>query len=242
MRPCEALLFGCSLISHCVTDSVGAEPQGQNEFYAPVERLVEGWTVACDPQLLSPRHAVVAERTFKALANHLQRVEFTVPSNRLAELRSIRIWIDLKHPKLKSMQYHPSRDWLRNNGHDVRLAKHVHIPNAQNLVARHMWAKHPYVVLHELAHGFHDQVLGFGHAELKAAWDQAKSTGILDEVLLHTGERGPHYGRTNHKEYFAESTEAYFGVNDFYPFVRSELKAHDPRMFSTLKTIWGPVP
>ena len=140
------------------------------------------------------------------------------------------------------MQYHPSRDWLRNNGHDVRLAKHVHIPNAQDLFAPHMWAKHPYVVLHELAHAYHDQVLGFGHAELKAAWEQAKSTGILEDVLLHTGENGPHYGRTNHKEYFAESTEAYFGVNDFYPFVRAELKEHDPRMFSTLETIWGPIP
>ncbi len=29
-------------------------------------------------------------------------------------------------------------------------------------------------------------------------------------------------------EYFAEGTEAYFYRNDFYPFVRAELKDHDP--------------
>ena len=45
----------------------------------------------------------------------------------------------------------------------------------------------------------------------------------------------------NSKEYFAESTEAYFGVNDFYPFVRAELKEHDPTMFSLMETLWGGV-
>ena len=42
-------------------------------------------------------------------------------------------------------------------------------------------------------------------------------------------------------EYFAESTEAYLGVNDFYPFVRAELNRHDPRMYRLLRKIWGPV-
>jgi len=46
---------------------------------------------------------------------------------------------------------------------------------------------------------------------------------------------------SNHKEYFAESTEAYLGVNDFYPFVRAELNRHDPRMYQLLRKIWGPV-
>jgi len=39
---------------------------------------------------------------------------------------------------------------------------------------------------------------------------------------------------TNAKEYFAESTEAWFGVNDFYPFVRAELKQFDPEMHALL--------
>ena len=46
---------------------------------------------------------------------------------------------------------------------------------------------------------------------------------------------------SNISEYFAESTEAYFGVNDFYPFVRAELKEHDPAMFSLLEMVWGKV-
>jgi hypothetical protein len=40
-------------------------------------------------------------------------------------------------------------------------------------------------------------------------------------------------------EYFAEATEAFFGTNDYYPFVRSELKVHDPKMYDVLKEAWG---
>jgi len=40
-------------------------------------------------------------------------------------------------------------------------------------------------------------------------------------------------------EYFAESTEAFFGTNDFYPFVRPELREFDPEMFNLLTKLWG---
>ena len=45
-------------------------------------------------------------------------------------------------------------DQLIAHGHDPRLVKHVHIPHAHRLYARGTWAKHPYVVLHELAHAY----------------------------------------------------------------------------------------
>jgi len=40
-------------------------------------------------------------------------------------------------------------------------------------------------------------------------------------------------------EYWAESSEAYFAVNDIYPFVRSELRAHDPKMAGFVERYWG---
>lgn len=43
---------------------------------------------------------------------------------------------------------------------------------------------------------------------------------------------------SNAKEYFAESSEAYFGRNDFYPFTRAELKEHDPQMYDLLERLW----
>ena len=95
--------------------------------------------------------------------------------------------------------------------------------------------------MHELAHAYHDQVLGFNQAEIIAAFEQAKKTQIYESVLAHDHRKVKHYALTNHKEYFAESTESYLGVNDFYPFVRAELKEHDPRMFALQEKIWGPV-
>ncbi len=211
-------------------------------FPDPIERQIEGWTIAVDEQLLAPENATIGDQALKALTNHLQRVTYLMPEDRLTQVRQLRIWLDLDHPHLGNMQYHPDEGWLVKHGHDPRLVKHVHIPRARQLVDPKMWAKHPYVVMHELAHAYHDQVLGFDHAEVKATYEAAKAQGHYEEVLLYSGQKVRHYGLSNHKEYFAEATEAYFGVNDFYPFVRAELQQHDPRMYTLLQTIWGKLP
>lgn len=214
---------------------------GEPAFYEPVEKKLEGWTIAVDPQLLTEEHQQLYAQAFQALANHLERVKFIVPEPQLNKLMKLRIWIELENPRLKSMQYHPSRDWLERSHYDPRLEKHVHIPRARDLIERSTWAKHPYVILHELAHAYHDQVLGFDDAEIQAAFESAEQRGIYSQVLLYTGKQVEHYALSNHKEYFAESTEAYLGVNDFYPFVRAELNQHDPRMYQLLQKIWGPL-
>jgi len=66
-----------------------------------------------------------------------------------------------------------------------------------------------------------------------------KESGSYEKVLLYTGQTVKHYGLSNHKEYFAEGTEAYFYRNDFFPFVRAELKLHDPTLHDVLLGIWG---
>ncbi|MDP7019195.1 MAG: metallopeptidase [Pirellulaceae bacterium] len=231
-------LFAALLTIGLASLSVAEE---KDEFYDPVEKQLEGWTIKVDPRLLSGETKEVGDKAFRALANHLQRVEYIVPADRLAQLRKLPIWIELNHPKTGNMQFHPDRGWLLANGFDPRLVKHVHIPNAKALYARGTWAKHPYVVLHELAHSYHNQVLTFEHAETIAAFRDAKEKGIYEKVLLYTGRNVRHYALSNHKEYFAESTEAYLGVNDFYPFVRAELKEHDPKMYAVMEAVWGKV-
>jgi dipeptidyl-peptidase-4 len=47
------------------------------------------------------------------------------------------------------------------------------------------------------------------------------------------------YAATTPMEYFAEGTEAFFDGNYFYPFVRAELKEHDPLLHDLLVEIWG---
>ena len=63
--------------------------------------------------------------------------------------------------------------------------------------------------------------------------------GKYEKTKLWDGRTVSHYARTNHMEYWAESSEAYFAVNDFYPFVRAELREHDPQMTKLLERHWG---
>ena len=207
--------------------------------FDPVIQDIEGWKVHVDPALLKGEHAEEGAAALRMLSNHLYFIALLAPEDRLEKLRQCEIWIEHEHPTLKGKQYHPSVEWLKKHGHDPRLEKKVHIPVARHLISREQLMKHPMVVLHELAHAYHDQFLGFDEPRIVAAYEKAKKSGKYKNVLLYSGKRVLHYGMTNHKEYFAEGTEAYFNRNDFYPFVRAELKEHDEGLHNLLVEIWG---
>jgi len=210
--------------------------------FDPVVKQIEGWTVYVDPQLLEGEHAELGARALKMLANHLQRIAIVLPEDRLEQMRKLEIWIEYAHPELRAMQYHPNRDWLKARGYDPRLAKKVHITHAAELLSRQQMFKHPAVILHELAHAYHDQVLGFDDPRIIKAYKQAMKSGKYEHVLAHSGRYVRHYAATNPNEYFAEGTEAYLYRNDFYPFVRAELKEFDPVLHDLLVEIWGAPP
>ncbi len=205
----------------------------------PVVKKIEGWTVHIDPQLLTGVHKKEGKKAIAMLRNHLQRIAILVPEKPLKGLRSVGIWLEHGHPELDSMQYHPGAQWLIDKGYDPRLNKKVHIPIAANLISRQQMLKHPAVILHELAHAYHDQILGFDHPGILKAYNKAMAAGSYDKVLLYNGEQVRHYAATDHKEYFSEATEAYFYRNDFYPFVSAELKTHDPSVFAVMQQVWG---
>ena len=163
------------------------ENSAKAAFYDPVETKVEGWTVRVDPKLIG--ESEIYDKAVASLANHLQRVKFIVRQDRVEQLQKLPIWLELNNEELGSMQYHPGRGWLLSNGHDPRLVKHVHIPRAEALFDPKMWAKHPYVVLHELAHSYHDQVLSFDNEKIVDAFDEAKQKGIYEKVMLFTGAK-----------------------------------------------------
>jgi len=209
--------------------------------FDPVVKKIEGWTVHVDPALLEGEHSEVGAKALAMLANHLQRIAILIPEEQLAKMRKLEIWIEHHHPTLGAMQYHPDVGWLKDHGHDPRLAKKVHITRAVALLSRGQMIKHPAVILHELAHSYHDQVLGFDEPRIVKAYEKAKKAGIYEKSLLYTGATVRHYALTDCKEYFAEGTESYFYRNDFYPFVAAELARHDPELFELLEDIWGPL-
>jgi hypothetical protein len=200
-------------------------------------RHVEGWEVLVNRRLLDREHRDLGARTLRLLDDHLYRITRVVPPAALASLRRIPVWVELAEPHHPCMCYHPSAGWLRAHGMNPQKAGAVEIANARNFLS---WTKvQPWMVLHELAHGYHHQVLGFDNAEVRACYKSAVDDKLYDSVLHYDGKKVRAYALTNEKEYFAEATEAYFGSNDFYPFVRAELKEHDPRAYALLEKVWG---
>lgn len=241
---CFCVLLGSATVGSLPAEVVVAKdradaPPKKVGWIEPVVKQVEGWTVYVDPQLLEGEHSRQGKHALQMLRNHLQRIAILVPDEPLAQLRQVGIWIEHAHPELGAMQYHPGEKWLTSRGYDPRLTKKVHITRAAELVSREQMLKHPAVILHELAHAYHDQFLGFDDPGIMKAYKAAMKEGIYDKVLLYNGREVRHYAATNHKEYFSEATEAYFYRNDFYPFVRAELAQHDPAALAEMKRVWG---
>ncbi len=204
-----------------------------------MERKLEGWTIRVDERLLKGPDEALGRRALRFLEGKLSDIKVVVPADKLKQLQAVVIVLDLSHGNLRSMQYHPSAGWLKANGYSTDLEKCVHLPRAADLPTKRNVNEQPWVILHELAHAYHDQVLGFDEPRIKAAYEKYRKSGHGDKALLYDGRRVKHYALTNHKEFFAEMTEAYFGVNDFFPFNRAELKEAEPEIYELLAIIWG---
>jgi len=198
--------------------------------------LMQGWTVRTTPEvLIAPEWLAASEE----LRNQLYRINRVVPDEPLKKLHQIVIWVTREDPKTPCAAYHPDVAWLKDNHLNPEMAKCVQIANIKNFCS---WTyEQPWMILHELAHGYHDQFLpkGFDNPTVKAAYDAAMASGKYKEVLHWNGAKAKHYATNNQMEYFSESTEAYFGQNDFYPFVNAELKTYDPGTYTLMQTIWG---
>jgi hypothetical protein len=205
-------------------------------------REIAGFQLQISRQLLAESEKQATESALELMRSQLERIVQLVPEAALVELRKVPLYVSPPYAGTQpKAEYHPDRAWLTANKRDPMMAKAVEFTNTREFAddCRRM----PVLVLHELAHAYHDRVLGTDHAGIKAAYEAAKASGKYDRV-----ERQDSHGRrrvdrayalTNPQEYFAESTEAYFAENDFFPFNRGELKQFDPKMFAELEKVWG---
>ncbi len=206
-------------------------------------KTVEGWTLLISDQLFENDKAAT-ERALELLTVQLQEIVRVVPATAVVELRKVPLWFSPEYPQVQPRaEYHPGAGWLRNNKRDPAMEKGIEFTNVR--IFEREVKRMPNFALHELAHAYHDRVLanGFGNANLKAAFEKAKEKGLYERVEQRFGDgRSANvraYAMTNPMEYFAECSEAFFSMNDFFPFTREQLAKHDPDMFALLKTLWG---
>ncbi len=247
--PCVLLAVALTLLAGCSAtppqqemQTLSSPSRADYKTFDPVVQQHEGFSLYIDPKLLDEENKQEDAAAIAMLVNHLQRINILVPEPALSKLQQVGIWIELDHfDDVEPGPYHPGADWLKENGYDTRLAKKVHVTRAASLLERHHMLKHPMVILHELAHAYHDQFLGFDDKRVKAAFDSAMQAGLYQNVMDYKGNQVKAYATTNEMEYFAEATEAYFYRNDFYPFVGAELKQYDPKAYELMVQIWGPL-
>jgi hypothetical protein len=201
-------------------------------------RRIEGWEIHISSKLLAERK--LCDDVLALLRVRLFEVNEALPARALEQLQDVAVWVELDDPGFPGMCFHPSRGWLRDNGYNPDKAGDIEVGNARSFLA---WShEQPAMVLHELAHAYHHKVLGAEHQGLRDAYEKALASGKYDNVLRASGKRERAYALNNPEEFFAELSESYFLTNDFYPFVRAELRDHDPEGFRLIRRLWNDPP
>jgi sialidase-1 len=201
-------------------------------------RTVAGFTVLVHPKVLE--HKAEAAEGLALLAEKLNEIARILPADKLKPLLKVKVWVEWQKKKNGAAEYHVSETWLKENGYPAEKVRGVEISNLRNFVS---WtrAPQPMMILHELAHAYHHTVLpnGYDNAAVSAAYKAAMERRLYDLVPYVSGGLRPGYARCNAQEYFAELTEAYFGLNDFFPFHRAELREHDAQGYKLMQEVWG---
>jgi|FLOH01.1.fsa_nt_gi hypothetical protein len=230
------LLLVASLLASPVKIAAPLEEPGGWKYR---ELEIEGWTVLVEQQL----YAKTALRTqvLDLMKIKLWEIATRLPAPAVTRLRQVKLRMHLAHAANNGAAYHPSADWLREHAMPEDWALGIEFGNAENFLG---WSQQqPAMVLHELAHAWHHQVLGYAHEGVLQSFAATRDAGKLEEVLYVSGGSQRAYALNNDKEFFAEMSEAWWSTNDMYPFVRGELLDGFPDIAKHMDAWWQlPIP
>lgn len=202
------------------------------------QREMLGFTLMLSPDLmLRPKER---DAVYKELEKQFTNIRGVLSAEQLEVVRQPRIWIEWDNPALDSPSaFLGSPEWIRMKNINPEKLFCIEINNTRRFLTSAQRAQ-PWLVMHELAHVWHFKTLGQFHPGIMKAYADAMDAKLYDSVPYTEGVKKKRaYAAKNHIEYFAELTEAWFGKNDYYPFVRSELKQHDPQGYNLMLEVWG---
>ena len=194
---------------------------------------VRSFPVYVAPEFMNHDNAIL-ERCLAVLESSVKRLEGVVPRVAWTRISKVPIWLEYEPDKSSGGVYYASRDWLTASGISLAKAKSIQFTSSLAI----MLAQDRNPLTHELAHAYHDQVLSFSYAPILSAFARAQQSGRYNAVRHLSGRWERAYAITNAVEFFAELSEAYFGVNDFFPFTREDLKKFDPASYRAISDAW----
>ncbi|MFN3194162.1 MAG: hypothetical protein ACE361_26875 [Aureliella sp.] len=200
-------------------------------------RILNGWPVRVS-RILQRDRPEETDNALKLLSLQIDQIYEVVPKSAIEQLGKVTVWLSPPYDGFRPTgEYHPGKGWLVRNGRPGELHQCIEFTNTA-VFAKEV-RRMPSLLLHEYAHAYHDQILGYDNPKVAAAYESAKRNGLYDSVLRHNGRLERAYAMSNPMEYFAELTEALLGRNDFFPFDRAQLVRHDAAGYQMLKAAWG---
>jgi hypothetical protein len=200
-----------------------------------------GFTVIVSDEVLNADTANLKRKPLECLELELKNVVALMNTKAADALRKVPIWAEWnevagvangRQGQAYAVYYGGNQiNMLAKNMNPLK-AKCVVLLLTKTLTRNYQEKDRPetLVLLHELAHAVHDQLLGNNSPAVKAAYQQAMARKLYDKSL---------YIATNEHEFFAEASCAYLDRLDYFPKNREDLKKHDPETFKFLDTVWG---
>ena len=219
-------------LTACVLATAAVVADGYEPTSHYVVQQIEGWRVYVHRDLLpGGEHHETGGPALRQLTFGLAKTRQMVAAGPLDKLQRVTIWLEVDstngpHGRRAAYQYHPDLDWLEEMDFHPKKQKCVEYGTAAGLAKRSDF-KTVQVTMHELAHAYHDQVLGFDNPDVLAAHRRAREEGEYPQ--------GDWVVRANHKEFFAGLTTRYFESEER----RTEIIERDPIFAKKLKQYWG---
>jgi hypothetical protein len=205
-------------------------------------RKIKGFQLIISNKVLEENDKSDLERKpLDVLELELKTLSKVMPPKALEVLRKILIWVEWDEQVKMANGRDGFATAIYYGGHQLQMlekgqhplkAKNVTILRMKSLAEEHQPKRDSgrCVILHEIAHAVHDQLIGFDNQKIKDAYRQAMQRKLYDPTM---------YASTNEKEFFAELTCAYFDQMDYYPRKRADLKKHDLATYQVMELVWS---
>jgi len=220
--------------SRILPEGLARPVPGAPKTYQPTTsyavKNLAGWEVYVHNSLLpGGEHAETGAEAMRRLTDAMLRLKAWIAADPLARLLKVKIWLEWDSTngpwgRTSGYQYHPGRDWLLDMDFNPDKHKCVEFGNAESLARRSPEATVS-VLLHELAHAYHHQVLTFADPDVLAAYRRCVKGDTYPER---------DWVKSDHKEFFAGVTTRYFGTKE----EREAVGRRDPVLEQFLQTTW----
>jgi hypothetical protein len=223
----------------CLSGFVSEEKSEKWEILSRPDGDYERRTVRSFPVYVAPEfgghRASLLPQILEVLDASLGRIEETIPSTALRRMSKIPIWLEAEPDRsyvgryiLDLPKWPATRDISIAMAGSIQLAGFPASTTGDELK----------VLMHELAHAYHDLVLSEGNPQIRAAFERARASRRYDAVRHSSGRLERAYAMDSPMEFFAELSVAYFFTNDFFPFTRDELRTFDPESYRVIANAW----